>query len=492
MNVGDNVVGTATVVDGLPVAVVVSPPQTVNVVTVSGPVGPMGPAGTGIIVNLTGAFPLYYDQGLGVIGIYSGTYATPSTLSQMSGVLATQTTLVSGYANYLYGNNVVYRTGVQLISGVKTFVTGLHVSGNGINFDTPVNPPWQEGRTFYDQTEHALSYYNDASDVTVNLGQEMLVRATNKSSVNILDGQAVYISGAQGNRPKIWLAVASGVSSENIIGVVTHNIPDNQNGYVTTQGVVRGLNMSAFTEGDPVYLSPTIPGGFTSVMPQSPNIIVKIGTVLNNSATQGSLYVDPEIISSHLAYLHDVRLNTGTLQQGNLLAYNATGHYWTNTPALWSSGANGIYHTGSNVGIGTTAPTAQLHTTSTVRFANFGAGSATFDANGNVSSSSDERLKNIEGPFLRGLESLVGIHPIVHTWRPEAGLDTVNRYVGFSAQQVLPHIPEAVFSGANGYYSFSDRPVMAALVNSVKQLVSILDAQNARIAHLESLIDPPV
>ena len=58
------------------------------------------------------------------------------------------------------------------------------------------------------------------------------------------------------------------------------------------------------------------------------------------------------------------------------------------TTALWiNTGRNG---TQGNVGIGTfsaaTAPTAQLHTTGTVRMANFGAGVATFDASGNISS----------------------------------------------------------------------------------------------------------
>lgn len=37
-----------------------------------------------------------------------------------------------------------------------------------------------------------------------------------------------------------------------------------------------------------------------------------------------------------------------------------------------------------NVGIGTTTPTAQLHTTGTVRFSNFGAGTLQTDADGNL------------------------------------------------------------------------------------------------------------
>lgn len=226
---------------------------------------------------------------------------------------------------------VVFTTGDQLVSGQKVFVTGLHVSGNGVNFDTPVNPPWQEGRVFYDQDEHALSYYNDSEQVTVNIGQETLIRVVNQIGTDILDGQAVYISGAQGNRPRAWLALASREVSENVIGIATQNISNNSNGYVTTQGIVRGLNMSAFTEGDSIYLSPIVSGGFVAAPPAAPNIVVKIGTVLNNSASIGSIYVDPEVVTSHINQLHDVYINTGTLQNGDYLTYNATGAYWTNT-----------------------------------------------------------------------------------------------------------------------------------------------------------------
>jgi hypothetical protein len=47
-----------------------------------------------------------------------------------------------------------------------------------------------------------------------------------------------------------------------------------------------------------------------------------------------------------------------------------------------------------NIGIGTTTPTAQLTTAGSVRFANFGAGTLSTDADGNLSVSSDERLKD--------------------------------------------------------------------------------------------------
>ena len=136
---------------------------------------------------------------------------------------------------------------------------------------------------------------------------------------------------------------------------------------------------------------------------------------------------------------------------------------------------SGLIVTGS-VGVGTTTLSAQLHTTGTLRHANFGAGAATFDANGNISSASDERLKIIVGTFTAGLSELMGITPILHKYNELSGLDTENIYAGFSAQNVMQFIPEAVGLDPHGYYTLSDRPIVAALINAVKELQKEIDA----------------
>ena len=129
-----------------------------------------------------------------------------------------------------------------------------------------------------------------------------------------------------------------------------------------------------------------------------------------------------------------------------------------------------------DVAIGTSTPSAQLHTTGTVRFQNFGAGAATFDANGNVSSASDERFKIIDGNFTVGLSQVMGLQPISYHWNAASGLDRDNQYTGFSAQNVRMYIPEASSVDSWGYYNLQDRAIEAALVNSVKELAAEVDA----------------
>lgn len=136
-----------------------------------------------------------------------------------------------------------------------------------------------------------------------------------------------------------------------------------------------------------------------------------------------------------------------------------------------------------NLAIGhSSVPTAKLHTTGTVRMANFGAGTATFDASGNVSSSSDERLKEGIEPFEGGLSEIRQIEPITYNWNAMSGMDRLNRYSGFSAQNVQAAMPEAVGMDGNGFLTVQDRPIVAALLNAVKELaqrVEQLEAERA-------------
>lgn len=138
-----------------------------------------------------------------------------------------------------------------------------------------------------------------------------------------------------------------------------------------------------------------------------------------------------------------------------------------------SATASMVLNSGGSLGLGVTAPTAQLHTTGSVRFASMGAGTLQTDASGNVSAASDERLKTIDGAFLRSLVDLLKIQPISYHWNKVSGLDMANTYTGFSAQNVQAAIPEAVGVGTNGYLTLQDRAIMAVIVNSIKDIVNI-------------------
>lgn len=141
------------------------------------------------------------------------------------------------------------------------------------------------------------------------------------------------------------------------------------------------------------------------------------------------------------------------------------------------------------IGIGTTTPTAQLTTTGTVRFDNFGAGTLQTDADGNLSVSSDERLKDILGMYEAGLDEILLINPIRYHWNEESGFEMESEYAGFSAQNVQAALPAAVNEDKHGFLTLSDRSILAAVVNAIKELYTIVTGNQEKIAELEERLE---
>ncbi len=177
---------------------------------------------------------------------------------------------------------------------------------NSISLDLQGTPPaWQEGLIWYDSDAHSLVAYNDKSDVVHQLGQELFMRAVNNTGVSIPNGSVVYVSGAQGNRPTIALAQANDSRKVLAVGIVTHTVPNNEEGLVTIKGSVNGgVDTSTFTTGDYLYVSPSIPGGLTNIKPSGVDYAWFVGVALN-STNNGSVVVSTQG-PFKLTDLHDV------------------------------------------------------------------------------------------------------------------------------------------------------------------------------------------
>jgi len=157
---------------------------------------------------------------------------------------------------------------------------------------TPVSPQTHvEGKVFYDSATHSLAYYNDESDITVNIGREELIRVYNNTGSTILNGSIAYISGAFNDIPSIALANASTVfTSGSTIGMATHDIHSNSYGYITSSGMVNDISTltdassNTLVEGDELFLSSVVSGGFTKVAPLQPSFVISVGYVVHTDA----------------------------------------------------------------------------------------------------------------------------------------------------------------------------------------------------------------
>lgn len=205
----------------------------------------------------------------------------------------------------LGGTGATTFTSTALLTGNGTSAiqsSGVTLDGNNdmdnlqnLTFDiTPATPLTTEGTLYWDSTDHTLALKNDVSDVTLQIGQESLIRVRNESGSQIANGKLVYISGTETggeSRPLVSLAQANSASTAGVMGIATHSISNNSYGYITNFGLVRDIDTSTFTEGDPIYLSAAVAGDFTSTEPVTPNFSKAIGYVIKSDASTGSVLV---------------------------------------------------------------------------------------------------------------------------------------------------------------------------------------------------------
>lgn len=121
----------------------------------------------------------------------------------------------------------------------------------------------------------------------------------------------------------------------------------------------------------------------------------------------------------------------------------------------------------------------QINTNGTQTWAPYGAGTATFDASGNITSVSDERYKDRITPLPYGLAEVLKLRPVQHGYNALSGLERKHLYGGFLALDVQVVMPLAVGINPQGYLTLADRPILGAVVNAIQELDTRLKALEA-------------
>lgn len=175
------------------------------------------------------------------------------------------------------------------------------------------------------------------NNVTLQIGQELVKRVVNKTATNITlqesNYQVVRIIGATGQRLSVDLAQAdSEANSASTLGLVTENITNNQEGFITFSGEINLINTTGslqgetWVDGNVLYLSPTIAGQLTNIEPIAPDRKIRVGYVQHTHATQGKIHVDVDRGYS-LENLHNVKITATTA--GKVLGSTTEG-LWEN------------------------------------------------------------------------------------------------------------------------------------------------------------------
>ncbi len=205
-----------------------------------------------------------------------------------------------------------------------TGLTGGISSPDFVQFDTGATVTNAAGRLYWDSTQQTLTVGLNAN-IAADIGQTLYAYVTNDEAVTINKGQPVYMYAAQGDRVSVKLAYNTGdATSAKTLGICAENIAAGQAGMVLCQGVQDGLDLSAYSPGDTLYLGATA-GTLTNVKPYAPNHLVYIGVVERANMGNGRLYVRVQN-GYELDELHNVSAQNPT--NGQTLIYNESTSLW--------------------------------------------------------------------------------------------------------------------------------------------------------------------
>lgn len=320
--------------------------------------------GVGTHISVDGSEAIAFGQHQDVNGaafVSVGRNITDDSLSDIVVSANGATNVQSGFTNaryvagaHLYGDSVtaVSRPWTAVFGATSDYIGffGKYADQNGVvgphgsflgfdannflvvsndlshaDFDTtPASTADRAGRLVWDADYHTLSLGLEGGSA-LQLGQEELVYAVNRTGSTISNGQVVYISGSQGNRVVVSLAQAITTPSNQVaLAVATQDILDNQTGYFTRFGLVSNIDTSAWVEGTILYVSTTA-GSMTGTAPAKPYSQLAVGVVTRQHATVGSILVSPYVVP-RLGQLTDVSTTGAT--EGQALVYDATTGIW--------------------------------------------------------------------------------------------------------------------------------------------------------------------
>ena len=189
-----------------------------------------------------------------------------------------------------------------------------------------------------------------------------------KAAVALSKGDVVYATGAVGNNTFVVdKADARDPTKMPALGIVYQDLALNEQGLIVTFGRADSVPLDSFMEGETVYVSNTVPGGLSNVIPHGeingvPNLIQNIGIVVKPHVSQGIVSVtgvgrtnaipNANVITQTPAYVYtDGSTNQNTLHKivpANLLTKLQTLEQVVNT-------GNTVANTINLTGLTTTA-----------------------------------------------------------------------------------------------------------------------------------------
>lgn len=203
---------------------------------------------------------------------------------------------------------------------------GLKAGWYGFDL-TPTGTPTDRGTMYWDDSRSTVALIMNGT--TQHIGQDQFYYVKNSTGSSIPKGTAVGFAGTDGGSGHLLIKPfrANGVEpSSYFMGVTAETIANGAFGQVMAFGKLKGVNTSAFTDGDILYVSTATAGAFQTTVPTAPNNIIQVAAVVS-AANNGTISVRPTL-GSKLTSDESVVISSPT--NGQVLQYNSTTGVWQN------------------------------------------------------------------------------------------------------------------------------------------------------------------
>lgn len=250
---------------------------------------------------------------------------------------------------------------------------GIRVAG-GTTAERPGTPV--EGDLRRDTTTNQLDYYDGTSWINLTaaaggvtasstttftnktladfsntvIADNTHIEIWNDTGVTLVIGKAVYISGfnVPNSLPTVALADSDAAATMPAVGLIKANVADAAAGAVLVSGDIPGLDTSAFSVADELYVSGTA-GDLTATRPTAVTTIVqKMGTVIRSHASLGIIDISGAGRSNDEPNAHpDNRFNiTDNVDATKVATFQVSGITTATTRTFTFPDANGVLQLG--------------------------------------------------------------------------------------------------------------------------------------------------
>jgi hypothetical protein len=244
----------------------------------------------------------------------------------------------------LLQNSVVTVSDTGAIAGATT-ITDLDY----LDFDTTYATTLGAGQLGWNGND-TLGLGMIGGNVVQHIGEDTFFYV--KASATITKGQLCMFTGTVGSSGVLTAAPSTAIPyAEAIIGVAAEDIANNAFGLIQNLGTLRGVDTSAFLDGDILYYNSAVTGGFTKTFPTSGPIVVAAAVGKAGSGGSGVLIV-------RVSFQTRVTASTGiSVTQGND-AVTVTNSAPDQTVAI--TGAGGAVVTGTYPNFTITTPSGTV------------------------------------------------------------------------------------------------------------------------------------